>query len=120
MRLYLKLGHIAIALISAFTLAGMSAYVERIGPQLVQYGNMCGAGYSDPCYKPVLRGGFPVSYLFDAPGVSRERQLSVGEDKVIGSALVLDIAFYLVVVLLARLAVARRRSASKRKMHHRP
>jgi hypothetical protein len=77
----LKPSLLGLALIAAITLALVSVYVERTGPDLVQYGNLCGAAALDPCYKPALKGGFPVAYLFDAPGVSRERQLAFGEDK---------------------------------------
>lgn len=88
---------------AAITLALGSAHVERIGPRLVQYGNLCGPGAADPCYQPELKGGFPVAFLFDAPGVSRERQLAFGEDKLVVGALVLDIAVYFALALLAAL-----------------
>ena len=106
-----KLILIGVALISAITLAFLSVRIERIGPELVEYGNLCGPSASDPCYKPVLKGGFPVAYLFDAPGVSIERQLAFIEDKLSVGALVLDIAVYFAIVLLAMLVVTRRRSA---------
>lgn len=91
-----------VALISAITLALLSVFVERIGPELVQYG--------DSDYKPVLKGGFPLAYLFDMPGVSVVRQLSFGEDKLFVGALILDIAFYFALVLLPILLVSHRRS----------
>jgi hypothetical protein len=72
---------------------------------------LCGPSAADPCYQPVLKGGFPIAYLFDAPGVSRERQLAFVEDQLSSSALVLDIAIYFAIVLFAMLAVSRRRSA---------
>ncbi|GGE61415.1 hypothetical protein [Massilia psychrophila] len=108
MRLSAKLSLIGIALISAITLALLSVYVERVGPELAQYGNLCGPLAVDPCYKPVLKGGFPVAYLFDAPGVSVERQLSFGEDKLFLGALILDITLYFAIVLLAIPAVSQR------------
>jgi hypothetical protein len=103
-----------LALITAILLALLSAYVERIGPELAVYGNLCGPSGSDFCYKPVLKGGFPVAYLFDMPGVSVERQLSFGEDTLSIGALVLDIAIYFATVLLVMLAVSRRRSIRKK------
>lgn len=102
---------ISVALISAITLAFLSVYIERLGPGMVEYGNLCGPSNSDPCYKPVLKGGFPVAYLFDAPGVSRERQLAFNEDTLSAGALVLDIAIYFALVLLAVLIISRRWSA---------
>lgn len=113
MRLAAKFCLIGLALSSAITLALLSVHVERVGPELAQYGNLCGPGALDPCYKPVLKGGFPVAYLFDAPGVSVERKLSF-EDKLFVGALILDIAIYFAVVLLGILVVSHRRSAITR------
>lgn len=101
---------IALALVAAITLALLSVFVERIGPELAAYGNLCGPSTADPCYEPVLKGGFPVAYLFDAPGISVERQLAFVEDKLSAGALVLDIAFYFALVLLAILVISHRRS----------
>ena len=105
-----KLRLIAFALFTATMLALVSSHVERIGPELAVYENMCGQSGSDFCYKPVLKGGFPMAYLFDMPGVSVERQLSFGEDTLSVGALILDIAIYFATVLLVFLAVSRRRS----------
>lgn len=106
-----KLSLIGVALISAITLALLSVYIERAGPELAEYGNLCGPGAADPCYKPVLKGGFPIAYLFDAPGVSVERQLAFGEDKLFVAALILDIAIYFAIALFTILVVLYRRSA---------
>ena len=111
MRLPAKLSLIGISLVSAITLTLLSVCVERVGPELAQYGNLCGPRAVDPCYKPVVKGGFPVAYLFDAPGISVERQLSFGEDKLFTGALILDIALYFAIILLASLIVLHRRSA---------
>ena len=106
-----KLSLIGVALISAIMLAFMSVCVERVGPELAAYGNLCGPSAVDPCYKPALKGGFPVAYLFDAPGVSVERQLAFGEDTLFVGALVLDVAIYFAIVLFAILVHSHRRSA---------
>jgi hypothetical protein len=108
-----KVSLIGLALISAITLALLSVFVERVGPQLAEYGNLCGPNAADPCYKPVLKGGFPVAYLFDAPGVSVERKLSFGEDKLFVGALIIDIAIYFSIVSLAMLFVSHYRSARR-------
>lgn len=100
-----KVNLIGLALISAITLALLSVLVERVGPELVQYG--------DSNYRPVLKGGFPFAYLFDAPRISVERQLAFVEDKLLAGALILDIAIYFAIVLLTILVVSRRRSARK-------
>jgi hypothetical protein len=101
---------VGVALISAIALALLSVQVERIGPELVQYGNLCGPGGSDPCLQPVLKAGFPIPYLFDAPAVSRERQLAFGEDNLSLGALLLDIAIYFAIVLSVIRGVVHRRS----------
>lgn len=108
------------ALISAITLAFLSVHVERIGPELVAYGNLCGPSGYDSCYKPVLKGGFPVAYLFDAPGISVERQLAFVEDELSIEALVLDIAIYFAIVLPAILVVWRCWSARMQNGRARP
>lgn len=89
-----------LALVSAMTLTLMSSSVERLGPELAVYGNLCGPRQNDLCYKPVLKSGFPVAYLFDAPGVSIERQLGL-EDKLSVGAFALNVALYSVLFLLA-------------------
>ena len=101
----IKVSLVGPALISAITLALLSVFVERVGPELAQYG--------DSDYRPVLKGGFPFAYLFDAPGISVERQLSFVEDKLFAGALILDIAIYFASVLPTILVISRRRSARK-------
>lgn len=100
-----KVSRIGLVLISAIALALLSVFVERVGPELAQYG--------DSDYRPVLKGGFPFAYLFDAPGISVERQLSFVEDRLFAGALILDIAIYFAIVLLTILVVSRGRSACK-------
>jgi hypothetical protein len=104
-------GVIGIALVAAITLACMSVYIERTGPELVQYSNLCTAPDLGPCYKPALKGGFPVPYLFDSPGISRERQLAFGEDKLHIAGLIADIAVYFLLLLIVAWAIRRRPSA---------
>ncbi len=95
-----KLGLAGLALMSAVTLTLLSVSVERKGPELAPYGNLCGPRHHDLCYEPQLKGGFPIAYLFDSPGTSVERNLGL-EDKLVPGALFLDIALYFVIVLLA-------------------
>lgn len=86
-----KPARIACALVSAVVLTLLTVSFERAGPELVQYG--------DAIYEPVSRGGFPLAYLFDVPGISVQRQLGP-EDELFVGALIADIAFYFVIVLL--------------------
>lgn len=79
-----------------------------MGPE--QYGNLCGATGSDPCYELALKGGLPVAYLFDAPGVSVEHQLSFVEDNLVVGAFVVDVAIYFIISMLFVAFVSRGRS----------
>lgn len=94
-----KLGLASLTFLLAAVLALLSVNVQRTGPEVVEYGNMCGPNSSDPCYEPELKGGFPIAYLIDAPGVSVEHQLSLGEDDLHPEALALDVALYFAAIL---------------------
>lgn len=96
----------------AIVLALFSVRVERRGPEQVVYSNLCGPTTSDLCYKPVLKGGFPVGYLFDAAGVSREDQLAFVEDNFHRGAFAIDVAVLFAIVLAIGLLVRRVSSRS--------
>jgi hypothetical protein len=51
-----------------------------------------------------LKGGFPVAYLFDNPGISVEHALALEDEFRVG-AFLLDVAIYFALTLLATLAV---------------
>jgi len=106
---------VSVALVLAVALALLSVHVERTGPALVAYGNLCGPSSSDPCYQPELSGGFPVAYLSDSPGTSVQRQLSFIEDDLRPAALAIDIGFYFVVFLLGARLRSRLCSRSRRR-----
>jgi hypothetical protein len=69
------------AVILAAVLAFMSSTIERRGPD---HGVYCALGKINGvdvyCPELKLNGGWPAAFLFDAPGVSVERKLSIGED----------------------------------------
>jgi hypothetical protein len=90
--------HLALAI----GLALLSVRIQRHGPEQVVYSNLCGPAASDLCYRPALKGGFPVAYLFDAAGVSVENQLAFFEDNFRPTAFTLDVALYLAVLALFR------------------
>ncbi len=113
-----RAGGAAAALLVAVLLTLLSTRVQRRGPEQVVYGNLCGPTMSDLCYKPVLKGGYPIAFLFDAPGVSVEDQLSFGEDHVRLDAFAADVAVYLV-VLIAIVLAARRSLAPRAGFRHR-
>jgi len=87
-------------LLSALLLTGLSSNVERNGPELAAYGNLCGATQDEPCMRPRLNGGFPWAYLFDSPGISVEGQLSFGEDEVRVYSFLADLVAYMVVIMV--------------------
>jgi hypothetical protein len=95
-----KLRLVLVAFVLGNALALLSVLIERKGPELLPYGNMCGANSNEACYEPALNGGFPLAYLTDMPGVSVQHQLSFGEDTLHPAALVLDIAFYIAAILI--------------------
>jgi len=79
----------------ALLLTAISSNVERTGPELAAYGNLCGPTKDQLCMKPRLNGGFPLAYLFDAPGISVEGQLSFGEDEFRTAPFVFDLVVYI-------------------------
>ncbi|MCD2515602.1 hypothetical protein LQ564_04675 [Massilia sp. G4R7] len=95
-----KPSFLVLALILAIALALLSVWIERLGPELVVAGNLCGPSGNDFCYKPALKGGFPFAYLYDKTGISVEGRLSFFEDKFFVSGLMLDIAVYFAVTAL--------------------
>ncbi len=101
----LRVGSVSLRLVLAVALALLSVRVQRRGPEQAAYGNVCGPTGDDLCYRPVLKGGFPVAYLFDTPGVSVENQLAFVEDDFEPLPFALDAAlFFAAVTLGARIA----------------
>jgi hypothetical protein len=47
---------LSLAVVVATALALLSVRIQRVGPQQVVYGNVCGPAASDLCFKPVLKG----------------------------------------------------------------
>jgi hypothetical protein len=93
----------------AVLLALLSVFVEQTGPELEQYGNLCGTSHDDPCMRPVLKGGFPLPFLFDVSGVSVENQLAFGEDRIVPSAFMVDCGVYAIAIWLSFHAAKRLR-----------
>lgn len=98
----------------AIALSVISVFVQRTGPESAQYGNLCGPSSSDPCLEPVLKGGFPVAFLFDQPGVSVEHQLSIGEDTLHIDAFVANTILYFVGVMIFAYAMTLLRKGKSR------
>jgi hypothetical protein len=105
-----KLRPFFVAFTLAFVLALLSVEIERVGPEQGVYSNLCGPKADQLCYKQLLNGGFPVPYLFDAPGISVEDQLAFFEDRFRPGAFAIDVAIYFVLVAFVIQVVWRRRS----------
>jgi len=97
----------AAMLIVALILSALSVLIERTGPELGQFGNLCGPTSDDPCLEPLLKGGYPVAYLFDTPGLSVEHRLSFGEDMFYLGAFTVNSAVYLFLLSAASFGVTR-------------
>lgn len=108
----------ALGLALALALAILSSFIQGEGPEFASYGNLCGPATNEGCYKPVLKGGFPLAYLFDMPGVSVERHLSFGEDTLHPVALVLDITIYWSAIMFVIWFANRRRASAKHNENH--
>jgi hypothetical protein len=104
---------VLVAAVAAFILTCASCAYQRRGPELVVVGNVCGPSGNDLCYEPVLKGGFPLAYIYDAPGVSVQGKLDLGEDKLRPGAFALDVFAYFVALLVARAAIGSARSGAQ-------
>ena len=104
--------------LGAFLLTLASSWVERFGPDQAVY---CALGKSSDgheiwCPEPVLNGGWPAPFLYDRPGISVERQLSVFEDDFRAAPFFADFGCFALILLLLWQAVQklRGRSADRR------
>jgi hypothetical protein len=109
-----SIGRVVLALSVGLTLALLSSLIQRFGPEELPYGNLCSGTGNELCMEPVLNGGFPIPFLFDAPGVSRERQLALVEDDLRKLPFVLDVAIYSFTLLLVGFCVELRRLPCRR------
>ena len=102
---------IVLCVFLALALSLMSSLVERKGPELASYGNLCGPSGDQDCLEPILNAGFPFGYLFDQPGVSVERNLFILEDNFRPLPFVLDFFLYLAVFAVVVLFAHRLRNS---------
>jgi hypothetical protein len=100
-----KFSRFILLAVLAIALSALSVFVQRTGPESVQYGNLCGPSSNDPCLEAVLKGGFPIAFLFDQPGVSVEHRLSIVEDTLHIDALAKNTLLYFLGVLLLSYAI---------------
>jgi hypothetical protein len=106
---------VLLAALVALTLTCSSFGYQRRGPELVVVGNLCGPNTDEFCYAPVLKGGFPLAYIYDTPGVSVEGKLSLMEDHFRAGRFLLDVLMYFalgMVALVAARTFKKRRTTS--------
>lgn len=98
-------------LATAFAIALLTAYVERVGPAPAQWRDeLCSPFPLHPCDEGVLQGGWPLAYLLDKPGISVMSQLGMIEDRFEPTPFFLNVALFWAVLLGASwLPAARRR-----------
>jgi len=72
---------VALSTIAGLALAISSRWYERIGRAPAAWDDeLCSLDPPRSCREGVLKGGWPLPYLVDAPGVSVVGKLSIGED----------------------------------------
>jgi hypothetical protein len=100
--------------LGALILTAASSWIERFGPDQAVY---CALGKSSDgheiwCPEPVLNGGWPAPFLYDRPGISVERQLSVFEDDFRAGPFFADFGCFALILLLLSQAAQKLRSPS--------
>jgi hypothetical protein len=99
---------VALSVLVGLGIGLLSVRVQRTGPEQVVYSNLCGPAMDQLCYKPVLNGGFPLPFLYDRAGVSREDQLAFVEDRFRWLPFLADLVLYAAVMFgIARLTTRR-------------
>jgi hypothetical protein len=101
------------AAFAAVALTSASIYIERHGPQFIILRETCGPRGKDYCFDPVLKGGFPIAYLYDTP-FGRTGTLSRSEDNFRRGPFLLDVLIYFAAFVLGRETVARLRARRSR------
>ena len=76
-----RLAFVITSLVIAFALTIYSSNIQRVGPAIRGFGNVCGPSGEERCYEPVLNAGFPLPYFFDNPSISARGNLSLLEDE---------------------------------------
>lgn len=79
--------------LAALALTILSVFVQRVGPEQVINGNLCGASGNELCWQPALKGGLPFAFLYDYPGVSVPNKLGP-EDTFVVLSFALDWACF--------------------------
>jgi hypothetical protein len=110
MKLLNSLKSFALAVVYALSLTLLSSFVERVGPELASYGNLCGPSSDQACLEPVPNAGLPFAYIFDIPGESVERRLNFLQDGIRPLPFALDFFVYFSLVVFTFFIRGRRRT----------
>ena len=91
----MRLGRVALLLLSAFILTLASATIQRNDQEVAAYGNM---GTIDDMVKPRLTGGWPAPFIADSPNTSVLYKIGI-EDDIRPGPFAANVAFWYLVLL---------------------
>lgn len=111
-----QLARLALAgLAISIALAAGSLGIRRQGPEMGEFGSVCGPSADQPCYVPLVSAGWPIAYLVDAPDRPVQNRLGL-EDDVRPEMFLVDALFYFALLSLAwRYGQIRRRIRDERR-----
>jgi hypothetical protein len=86
--------------LASFVLTLTSSFIHQNGPETAQYSNLCEITGDNSCHELIIKGGFPIPYLFDKPGVSIEHQISIFEDDFLIDKFLIDLLIINTVIFI--------------------
>jgi hypothetical protein len=96
--------------------------IQRHGPEVGTYGNVCGSTGDQPCTHILLNAGYPLGYVFDMgyvfdnPSVSvRDKLMPIIEDEFRIIPFILDTIFYAVALSLLSIGFKKIRPSEGKK-----
>jgi hypothetical protein len=90
--------------------------IQRHGPEIGTYGNVCGSTGDQPCTHILLNAGYPLGYVFDNPSVSvRDKLMPIIEDEFRIIPFILDTIFYAVALSLLSIGFKKIRPSEGKK-----
>lgn len=99
----------------SLVLAAGSLGIQKPGPEMGEFGSVCGPTGDQPCYRPLLTAGWPIGYVVDRPDLPVQDRLGF-EDDIRPAMYLLDALFYFALLSIAwRYGQIRRRSRQERR-----
>ena len=103
------LRYLIFALVIVVLLSAASVGIQRQGPEVGVFSNLCGPNRNEACQHPLMNGGFPVGFFYDRPGIPVEDRLGL-EDQFRLLPFLGDMVFYFGLLSISwRFGQARRR-----------